>query len=313
MAYTGSVIETMSCDITTNGFQPTAGYVVGPSGEQLTEVDGSGNWRHTNVYAGGKQIGTYDGNVSAPTLHFYFDDPLGTRRAQTNSSGVLEATYQSLPFGDGLAQNPVTTTDDPTENHFTGKERDTETGNDYMFARYYNSATGRFLSPDWSVKVEPVPYSKLDDPQSLNLYAYVGNNPMDKVDPDGHTPEDRVNEALKLTTEKIPYIPGGGHSANSDPKNGLDCSGLVMTAFKADPDNKMKVDGTASDIKKAFQEKGEHSDKMTDAKPGDAIFFTKGKGDIDHAGIVSSVTTSTDKKGVAHEVIKFVDAPNPTA
>ena len=36
------MIETMSCDITTNGFQPTAGYVVGPSGEQLTEVDGSG-------------------------------------------------------------------------------------------------------------------------------------------------------------------------------------------------------------------------------------------------------------------------------
>ena len=32
--------------------------------------------------------------------------------------------------------------------HFTGKERDTESGNDYMFARYYNSATGRFLSPD---------------------------------------------------------------------------------------------------------------------------------------------------------------------
>lgn len=30
---------------------------------------------------------------------------------------------------------------------FTGKERDTELGNDYMFARYYDSATGRFLSP----------------------------------------------------------------------------------------------------------------------------------------------------------------------
>jgi hypothetical protein len=30
---------------------------------------------------------------------------------------------------------------------------------------------GRFMSPDWSAKVEPVPYAKLDDPQSLNLYA----------------------------------------------------------------------------------------------------------------------------------------------
>jgi hypothetical protein len=45
---------------------------------------------------------------------------------------------------------------------------------------------GRFLSPDWSAKVEPVPYSKLDNPQSLNLYSYVWNNPLSRNDPDGH-------------------------------------------------------------------------------------------------------------------------------
>jgi RHS repeat-associated protein len=69
---------------------------------------------------------------------------------------------------------------------YTGKERDTESGNDYFGARYYNSATGRFLSPDWSAKAEPVPYAKLDNPQSLNLYAYVGNNPLSRTDPTGH-------------------------------------------------------------------------------------------------------------------------------
>jgi RHS repeat-associated protein len=68
----------------------------------------------------------------------------------------------------------------------TGKERDAESGNDYFGARYYSSAMGRFMSPDWSAKVEPVPYSKLDDPQSLNLYAYVRNNPILGVDADGH-------------------------------------------------------------------------------------------------------------------------------
>jgi RHS repeat-associated protein len=62
--------------------------------------------------------------------------------------------------------------------HFTGKERDSESGNDYFGARYYSSSMGRFMSPDWSAKVEPVPYAKLDDPQSLNLYQYVGNNPL---------------------------------------------------------------------------------------------------------------------------------------
>ncbi len=69
---------------------------------------------------------------------------------------------------------------------FTGKERDTESGNDYFGARYYASTMGRFLSPDWSAKEEPVPYAQLDDPQSLNLYSYVRNNPLSRTDPTGH-------------------------------------------------------------------------------------------------------------------------------
>ena len=68
----------------------------------------------------------------------------------------------------------------------TGKERDSESGLDYFGARYYASSVGRFLSPDWAAKATPVPYAKLDNPQSLNLYAYVLNNPLSHVDPDGH-------------------------------------------------------------------------------------------------------------------------------
>ena len=68
----------------------------------------------------------------------------------------------------------------------TGKERDTESGNDYFGARYYASSMGRFMSPDWSAKEEPVPYAKLDDPQTLNLYSYVQNNPLTRADADGH-------------------------------------------------------------------------------------------------------------------------------
>ena len=69
--------------------------------------------------------------------------------------------------------------------HFTGKERDSESGLDYFGARYYASSMGRFMSPDWSAQAEPVPYSKLDDPRTLNLYSYVRNNPLSGVDPDG--------------------------------------------------------------------------------------------------------------------------------
>ncbi|MFP5237884.1 MAG: RHS repeat-associated core domain-containing protein [Acidobacteriota bacterium] len=83
----------------------------------------------------------------------------------------------------GTAQDCAAT---PAEHLFTQHERDAETGNDYFGARYYASSMGRFLTPDWSAKAEPVPYSKLDDPQTLNLYAYVGNNPFIRLDADGH-------------------------------------------------------------------------------------------------------------------------------
>lgn len=58
--------------------------------------------------------------------------------------------------------------------------------NDYFFAHYYSSSMGRFLSPDWSAKAQPVPYAKMDDPQTLNLYGYLRNNPLGGVDADGH-------------------------------------------------------------------------------------------------------------------------------
>jgi RHS repeat-associated protein len=72
------------------------------------------------------------------------------------------------------------------QSRITGKERDSETGLDNFWARYYSSTMGRFMSPDWSAAPVPVPYASLVSPQSLNLYAYVQNNPITGIDPDGH-------------------------------------------------------------------------------------------------------------------------------
>ncbi|MHB1022638.1 MAG: RHS repeat-associated core domain-containing protein [Acidobacteriaceae bacterium] len=178
-------IASWSCDETTNGYVPESDYVLDLAGHQMTEVSADENgtmvWEHTNVYAAGVLIGTYDTNG----LHFYLNDWLGTRRAQTDANGTLEQTCTSLPYGDHLSCTGSTTT--PTEQHFTGKERDAESGNDYFGARYYASSMGRFLSPDWSDPAQPIPYAHFDDPQSLNLYGYVENNPLSQVDDDGHS------------------------------------------------------------------------------------------------------------------------------
>jgi RHS repeat-associated protein len=64
---------------------------------------------------------------------------------------------------------------------FTGKERDNESGLDYFGARYYGSSMSRFMSPDPS----GLSFADPENPQSLNLYSYVRNNPLTNTDPTG--------------------------------------------------------------------------------------------------------------------------------
>jgi len=159
-------------------------YLLGLGNEQVTVLDGSGNWQWTNAYAGGKQLATYSGS----STYFAVTDWLGSKRMDLSvtapSTVSVTQSCTNLPYGDG--QN--CTGSDVNQLHFTGKERDTESTNDYFGARYYAAnLAARWLTPDWSSKVEPVPYAKLDDPQSLNLYAYVGNNPLSDADADGHS------------------------------------------------------------------------------------------------------------------------------
>jgi RHS repeat-associated protein len=183
-------ITKWSCDPGVNGFTTTNDYVLGPSGEQVTEMSVSGGtstWSHTNVWAGGKLLVTYD--MTGKGLHFYLDDPLGTRRVQTDELGVVEQTCSSLPFGDGLSCTGSTTT--PTEHHFTGKERDSESGNDYFGARYYSSAMGRWMSPDPSNLGVDIYL-----PQTWNRYVYAVNNPLTVADRNGMWPFFIHNEII---------------------------------------------------------------------------------------------------------------------
>jgi RHS repeat-associated protein len=187
-------ITSWSCDPTTNGFAMTNQYIRGPGGEQMTELVASGlhmAWEHTNIYVSGSLIAT-DENDNSGT-HFRFSDWLGTMRAQTNYAGLPEKTCSSLPFGDGPPCNSA------TEQFFTGKERDAESGLDNFGFRYYGSNMGRFMSPDDGSDQSP------RDPQSWNLYSYVRNNPLTNVDDDGHSVRVCDNNGQCNTVENDQY------------------------------------------------------------------------------------------------------------
>ena len=182
-------ISSFSCDTTANGFTATAVYVLGPDGEQMTEMaansSGGWQWAHTNVFAPGLTA-TYDADLTGQSegaLYFHLSDWLGTRRQQTDYVGNPVLNFTGLPYGDGLATVPVSNTDvsDATEHHFTGKERDTESGNDYFEARYFGSSMGRFLSPD-PASATPL---HLLNPQRWNMYSYGLNNPLSFTDAGG--------------------------------------------------------------------------------------------------------------------------------
>ena len=208
-----------SCDPAVNGFQTTNAYVLGPSGEQMTEMgvdaDGNSTWQHTNVWDGGKLLATYDLNG----VHFYLDDPLGTRRAQTDASGVTETDLPepALRRWRNLRAHAHRASVHQQRTRRRNRQRLLR-GRDL----YCASAMGRFLSPDWSAKEEPVPYAKMDDPQSLNLYAYLLNsNPLAGVDADGHCGGDRSSLCSELPAKRekhrrhpIPGWYGGLHRTN---------------------------------------------------------------------------------------------------
>jgi RHS repeat-associated protein len=121
-----------------------------------------------------------DGHLAASVLLSEKPRHGVTSKNTAPNQGISEAnSTAAIGLRAGLLLNRV-------QSRYTGKERDTESGLDYFGARYYASNMGRWLSPDWSATPDAVPYSSLSNPQSLNLYSYVKNNPLSSVDPDGH-------------------------------------------------------------------------------------------------------------------------------
>ncbi len=172
-------------------------YWYGSGGEILAETDSSGNNPSEYIFFGGKRIAMLP---AGSTPIYYVEDLLGTSRVTTTNAGVVCYDADFYPFGG--ERPPYTNTCTQNNYKFEGKERDTETGNDDFGARYYSNRFGRWLSADWSAVPAPVPYANLTNPQTLNLYAMVADDPESFADLDGHIQQSPLDQLQDQAREE---------------------------------------------------------------------------------------------------------------
>jgi RHS repeat-associated protein len=153
-------------------------------------------------------------NVTTASIYLYMYDRLGNVAGLLNyTTGALVERYEYDVFGKATvhtsagADGEWMTDDDVTSSTssvgnpymFTGRRYDSEIDKYYYRARYYDADTGRFLSPD------PIGYY-----DSMNLYQYVINNPLNWIDPWGLTEkeceiEELINEYNKSFINEMIY------------------------------------------------------------------------------------------------------------
>ena len=129
----------------------------------------------TRTYTYGLQRISQDQAVDgAWTPSFYGYDGGGSVRQLTNSAGTVTNTYEYDAFGNEVNHTGTT----PNNYLYRGEQYDPDLGLYYLRARYYNPATGRFLSRDPEDGV-------VTDPATLHKYFYAGGDPVNGSDPTG--------------------------------------------------------------------------------------------------------------------------------
>jgi len=137
-------------------------------GDQLLAEYANGVLTEEYVYLGKALIASYDSG----TLYYHHNDHLSVRMT-TDVNGNKVGEQGHYTFGEDWYLTNTT-----VKRHFTSYHRDSESSNDYAIHRYHVNRLGRFSSAD------PAEGCALK-PQLFNRYSYVGNDPVDRVDPKG--------------------------------------------------------------------------------------------------------------------------------
>ncbi len=129
-----------------------------------------------HIFLGGTRVASLD---NTGKLMFFHGDHLGGTNVTTDINGERKELVEYEPFGQ-FAKHEQYGDDEATAHYyFGGKRLDDETGLIDFGARLYNPLIGKFITPD-SLVQSP------GNPQTLNRYAYTSNNPINRIDSDGH-------------------------------------------------------------------------------------------------------------------------------
>src|SRR3989441_4712290 len=130
------------------------------------------------IFAGDKRIAVKQ--VSNGLVDYYHQDHLGSSSVVTHgTTGAQEENITYYPYGAARTNTSGTTPPTDVPYKYNGKELDNSTGLYFYGARYYDATLGRLIMADTIVP-------SAADPQSLNRYSYVRNNPIVLTDPTGH-------------------------------------------------------------------------------------------------------------------------------
>ena len=133
-------------------------------------------WARTYIYLGGRLLSTMTPNSTGEIVQYHHPDRLSTRLI-TNAANTDVLSQETLPFG---VEAPGVSSE-VNNQKFTTYDRSMSTGLDYAVNRTYDSWLGRFMQPD----PLGMTAARLENPQSPNMYTYVGNNPVNVTDPLG--------------------------------------------------------------------------------------------------------------------------------
>jgi len=177
-------------------------YIYDLGGNLLAEADASNNIIAYYVHGLGL-LATITPDNQTFCYHY---DASGNAIAITDLSKTIRNTYAYTPFGT-ITENE--SFDQPFT--FSGQYGVIQepSGLYYMRARYYDPVIGRFISED------PIGFEGGD----VNLYAYVGNNPMNFVDPEGLEKSDSGYEIPTILFDK-PWAGGGAKGKETEVKGG---------------------------------------------------------------------------------------------